>query len=268
MLWEDLTARTFPQAVKKARGVCVIPIGIMEKHGEHLPLGTDYFVARHTAVEASKQEPVVVFPPYYFTQIHEAKHQPGAIALSSKLFWDLLAECCDEIGRNGFTKIILHNCHGGNGSFLSHFTFMMLEKDHDYAVYLPRHEGDPAMEKLLLKLRKGKKVVEGHAGHGETSMILAIRPQTVHMDAVPLKTEVSHGRLDHLSRIMTPMWWYAAYPNHYEGNARTANAAEGKIMLDSMVGHLVRVIRAVKKDTVTAKLQKEFHARTRHRFVK
>ena len=41
MKWEELTAKDFPKAVRKARGVCVIPLGCLEKHGDHLPVGTD-----------------------------------------------------------------------------------------------------------------------------------------------------------------------------------------------------------------------------------
>jgi creatinine amidohydrolase len=268
MLWEDLTARNFPQAVRKAKGVCVIPLGIMEKHGEHLPLGTDYFVARYTAEKAADREPVVVFPPYYFTQIHEAKHQPGTIALSVKIIWDLLAECCDEIHRNGFNKIILHNCHGGNNDFLQYFTFMMLERKREYVVYLPYEVRDQTLEKQLEKIRKGKKIFDAHAGHGETSMILVIRPHTVHMDAIPVKTEFPLKRLSHLPSVKTPIWWYADYPNHYAGNARTADTEEGKMMLESMTNRLIAVIKAVKKDKEALRLQKEFYSRLHHQFVR
>ncbi|MBQ2931988.1 MAG: creatininase family protein, partial [Clostridia bacterium] len=41
MLWEHLREEEFEDAVKRSGGVCVIPLGCIEKHGQHLPQGTD-----------------------------------------------------------------------------------------------------------------------------------------------------------------------------------------------------------------------------------
>jgi len=65
--WEELTASDFPGAVKRAQGVCVLPIGVIEKHGPHLPLGTDVMAARAAAIGAAQREYAVVFPHYYTT---------------------------------------------------------------------------------------------------------------------------------------------------------------------------------------------------------
>src|SRR4030042_5310464 len=71
--YEELTAPDFIEAVEKSQGVCVIPMGIMEKHGPHLPLGTDMINIREIVNRAAMREFVVVFPPFYFGQINEAK---------------------------------------------------------------------------------------------------------------------------------------------------------------------------------------------------
>ncbi|GAI48618.1 unnamed protein product, partial [marine sediment metagenome] len=39
--WEELTASDFRDAIAQSKGVCILPFGILEKHGPHLPLGTD-----------------------------------------------------------------------------------------------------------------------------------------------------------------------------------------------------------------------------------
>lgn len=64
--YEELTAAQFVQAVEKADGTCIIPLGVMEKHGEQLPLGTDLYAARETARLAAAQEYVIVYPPLLF----------------------------------------------------------------------------------------------------------------------------------------------------------------------------------------------------------
>jgi creatinine amidohydrolase len=83
--WEELTAEDFRAAIQQSQGVCLLPFGILEKHGPHLPLGTDLLDVRHAALTAAQQEFAVVFPEYYFGQIFEARHQPGTIAYSAHL---------------------------------------------------------------------------------------------------------------------------------------------------------------------------------------
>ena len=83
--WEELTAADFKDAIARAQGTCLLPFGILEKHGPHLPLGNDLLNVRYVALNAAQQEYAVVFPEYYFGQIFEAKHQPGTVAYSARL---------------------------------------------------------------------------------------------------------------------------------------------------------------------------------------
>src|ERR1700728_346252 len=83
--WEELTAADFRQGILQSKGVCLLPFGILEKHGPHLPLGTDLLNVRYASLHAVEQEYAVVFPEYYFGQIFEAKHEPGTIAYSREM---------------------------------------------------------------------------------------------------------------------------------------------------------------------------------------
>src|SRR5689334_698828 len=107
--WEELTAADFREGIQGSQGTCLLPFGIIEKHGPHLPLGTDLLDVRYAALHAAEQEYVVVFPEYYFGQIFEAKSQPGTIAYSSELQLELLQQTTDEMARNGCKKIIIVN---------------------------------------------------------------------------------------------------------------------------------------------------------------
>lgn len=73
---EELTAPDFVKAVDKSSKTVILPIGVFEKHGPHMPLGTDLYTAREIALRAAEKEYTVVFPWYYFSQINEARHQP------------------------------------------------------------------------------------------------------------------------------------------------------------------------------------------------
>ena len=132
---EEMNALQFKEAVKKSEQTVILPIGVLEKHGPHMPLGTDVYTAREMALRAAEKEYTVVFPWYYFSQINEAKHQPGTIAYSPELIWKILQETLDELSRNGFKKIIIVNGHGGNKAFLEYFGISQLSQRRDYALY-------------------------------------------------------------------------------------------------------------------------------------
>src|ERR1700692_2218522 len=95
--WEDLSTADFRRAIEQSKGTCLLPFAILEKHGPHLPLGTDLLNVRYAALHAAEKEYAVVFPEYYFGQIFEAKHEPGTMAYSRDLQLKLLQETTDEM---------------------------------------------------------------------------------------------------------------------------------------------------------------------------
>src|SRR5947207_11300948 len=129
--WEELTAPDFVNAIQEAKGTCLLPIGILEKHGAHLPLGNDLINVRYVSEHAAGQEYAVVFPAYYFGQIFEARHQPGTVAYSARMQLDLLQETTDEMARNGCKKIVIVNGHGGNNNLLPYFAKSQLAAPHN-----------------------------------------------------------------------------------------------------------------------------------------
>jgi len=255
--WGELTAPDFVKAVKKSGGVCLIPIGVFEKHGPHLPLGTDLIDVRQIALRAATEEYALVFPEYYFSQILEAKHQPGTIAYSPKLIWSILQETCDELSRNGMKKIILLNGHGGNNSFLPFFSLAQLEKERDYCVVLFKPEPDPVVEKKVEKLKETKN--GGHADETETSMMQVSRPDLVHIDRAKDQSGKDLARLKHIPSKYTGIFWYAQYPNHYAGDGSYAKPELGELLIDSQADQLVELIKVLKKDDTILELQNRFY---------
>jgi len=253
---EELTAPDFIKAIELSGGVCIIPMGIMEKHGPHLPLGTDLIDVREMVFRAVKKEYGIVFPHYYFGQIYEAKQQPGTIAYSHTLVWDILQETCDELARNGIKKIILVNGHGGNNNFIQYFCQAQLESEKDYTVVFFQHQADPEVEKRVRELRKT--TTGGHADETETSMMIAHRPDLVHLERGKDQSGENLERLDHLEYGYTGIWWYARYPNHYAGDGSEANPEIGNLLMDSRAGQLAELIRILKKDNTILELQNRF----------
>ena len=254
--WEELTAPDFVRAVERSGGTAIIPLGIVEKHGPHLPLGTDLLDAREVVLRAVKREYSIVFPPYYFGQIFEAKHQPGTIAYSDRLMWDLLQETLDEISRNGIKKIVLVNGHGGNDNYLQFFCQAQLARRRDYVVFLFQGSGSAEAQAKVKALRKT--TMDMHAGELETSMVVAHRPDLAHPERAGEQSGADQARLEGLKNAYTAIWWYARFPNHYAGDGGPASAQLGNLALDAEAEQLAELIRAVKADTKVLELQNRF----------
>ena len=255
--YEELTAPDFPKAVEKSAKTCILPIGVFEKHGPQLPLGTDLYTSREYSIRAAEKEYTVVFPWYYFSQINEARHQPGTISYSPELIWKVLQETLDELARNGFEKIIIVNGHGGNSAFLNFFGMAQLSERRSYTLYWFQPKSDPEVVKKAEDLTMHDKL-DAHAGNKESSMMTAIVPKVVHIERAAQQSGEDQDRLRNLSNVYTGIWWYAKYPNHYGGDGSKANAQAGEMLINSTVSQLVQLIQSVKKDEVTPALQKQF----------
>ena len=255
--WDELTAVQFPEALQKSNQTCVLPIGILEKHGPHSPIGTDLIHAREIAARVVKNEYAVVFPDYFYGQINEARQQPGTFALPSNVIYPLMEATCDEIARNGFKKILIINAHGGNPEFLHFFMQSLLNKRHDYAVYLYEPENDRSYSKQLSQMRKSDPSTDMHAGETETATLLYLRPDLMHMDAAASQSGADQKRST-LTNLYTPIWWYASYPNHYAGEGAKATKELGKFIVDHEIASFTDALKQVKADTKTLQLQNEY----------
>ena len=258
--WEELTAADFRAAIARAQGACLLPFGIMEKHGPHLPIGNDLLNVRYAALHAAEQEYAVVFPEYYFGQIFEAKHEPGTIAYSRGLQLQLLQETTDEMARNGCKKIIIVNGHGGNNSLLPFFAQSQLETPRDYVVYVQglarSGPGEPA--------HKSNPATDMHAGESETSMSMIARPDLVHLDRAAQESGADQARVKLPDGLYTGIWWYGRFPNHYAGEGAAASRELGEFEAKTWINAIVQAIRAVKADRESLRLQNEFYERSKH----
>jgi creatinine amidohydrolase len=258
MQWEQLTATDLAEAVRHTR-VSVLAIGVLEKHSEHLPLGTDYLVAHAIACRAAELEPAVVFPPFYFGQIYEARCFPGAVTLKPTLLLDVFQGVLDEIGRNGFKKIIIYSAHGGNTHFLRFLSQSALWQERPYSLYIPERMLSPEGEEEWKKMRDTE--LGGHACEWETSMVLAIHPELVKMDRIPEQPASPLNRMRDLPPTHTGISWYSDYPDHYAGDARPATREKGQTLLRFASDYLAQYIAAVKADRMVPTLMAEFFRR-------
>lgn len=256
--WEELTGPDFIKAIKASQGTCLLPIGILEKHGPHLPLGSDLLNARYTAEHAAEKEYTVVFPAYYFGQIAEARQEPGTVSYSREMQLALLQATTDEMGRNGCKKILIINGHGGNGHLLPYFAQTQLDKPHDYVVYI-FDQRTPAAGGP-----KKKTTNDQHAGESETSKQLIVAPNLVHMDRARDESGADQHHQNLPDGVYTGIWWYARFPDHYAGEGAAGNQELGQYQMTWWIDSVSKVLAAIKADDASLRLQNEFFEKTTH----
>ena len=263
VLWEELTAKKFDVWVKKSEGVCILPIGVLEKHGSHLPLGTDMYIANAVSKKAAEQTSVVMFPYYFLGQIAEARHVKGTLAASHRLIMDAMLEMCDEIHRNGFTKILILNGHGGNEHFLPFFCQQFPGLNRPYSVYtyfLPNLTNE---QLKAVQDRTGEDNMGEHAGFMETALMMHLRPDLVNMEEHKAPESVNLERMKNTEGlgVFSGFNWYSKFPYHFAGDASRATPPHGLYIFDILLANVVNVIQAVKADNVSAGLIKEYNDR-------
>ena len=272
MLWEHLREEEFKDAIKKSNGVCLLPIGCQEKHGQHIPVGTDTIIASNIAKDAAKLEYAVVFPTFYFGEKSGAGEFKGTIMLSHDLKYQMLKEFCDEIHRNGFKKILICSAHGGNSALLNQFTRNMLCESPDYQIMwtdiLSSSDGDNIETilsrgfdyltdddvKLLKSYKERGTIMVGHACFFETCVTHHYEPCSVRLDKIKQEESTDNKRFTKLSQngINSPFTWMANCPNSYHcDNDFTTNERISRAVAENSVMVLKDKIKFLKDETIS-----------------
>lgn len=271
--WLYVTSAEFPALRELAKQTCVIPIGCVEKHSLHLPLGQDILQVSHIAHEASKLEPVCVFPDFAFGDISGGTNPDmGFIEMPLELRNDMLGHFCKEISRNGFKKIIIFNGHGGNTHWLYSFMRRVDQSKHDYVVCVVNTSAvtPHGMAKLLLEKGTGaipeltkedealilkyhaENMLIGHAGFSETSRMMGISPEHVRMDLLGIESGKSRNLTQKFSDAgigIRDGGWGINFPNAFCGDdPYGCNERIGKATIRLEAERLANAIRVIKED--------------------
>lgn len=272
ILWENLREPDFPEAIEKSKGVCVVPLGAMEKHGAHMPVGTDNIIAEKTAILAAEKEPVVIFPTFRFGDVNTLQNFRGSICFSTKLLFDYLTELCREIARSGFKKILLLNAHGGNPPLLTTFCRSNREKKLDYVVMFANSYGTSPrdMKKAFAERREDFPYItdedigivdkylaaEKSKGHGDFDELLLVyneSPETIDISKMGDEDGEDTFRTARLREfgIFSGGNFLADCPNSYSATYFPyVNERLAKAYTEIRVDYIAKMFKVVKEDTV------------------
>jgi len=265
MEWLKMTGPAFRKYLASGSAVAVLPTGSIEKHGEHLPMGTDTLNVEFVAREASKRAGAVMLPALAYTLVHEMKASAGAVSLRAKTFLAVLEEICDDVARNGVKKIVLVNGHGGNNYILMTFIQDLPGKGKDYAVYHV-NVGSCISSENREKIEALSKttVPGGHADDVETDATLSTYPDLVDLDAISQDPQAGVSRLDFdIKPARAQTWWYAEYPDSLAGDPRFPSHERGKLIVTAAVEGLTDLLIRIRDDKKVAERNAAFEAEAR-----
>lgn len=282
MRWEDLREEEFEDAIVRSKGLCVLPMGCLEKHGQHLPVGTDYYFAESIAQKAAMLEDAVVFPTGFWLGdvacFHSDKYQKtsGGFGLNLKTMLRTLEELCDEIARNGFTKILLFNVHGGSLSVCDTFLNEIARKEKPYTVLnCLGFLGDPCQPEPFVKIitenrEKFPMITDtdiavmkswiptgyqgGHGNFLETALLIADRPELAAPERYYAENGINNHRTDYLTKLGLNIVqdWVTRYPNMYSGAApHGCSQSIGQAMMLLQVERAAEIYKTVKNSNFT-----------------
>ncbi|HEV7536397.1 MAG TPA: mycofactocin biosynthesis peptidyl-dipeptidase MftE [Acidimicrobiia bacterium] len=216
MAWPDVAAIA-------GQSVLVVPVGSTEQHGPHLPLGADSGVAVALAERLAAARPdVLVAPPLPYGSAGEHAAFPGTLSIGAAALELVLVELVRSA--DAFAGVVLVSGHGGNAAPLAAAVATLRSEGRAVLGWMPRIPAGDA-----------------HAGRTETSLLLALAPETVRLaaaepgDVRPLAAVIGDLRRHGVAAVS---------PNGVLGDPTGATAEEGHHLLDELATDLIASVKA------------------------
>lgn len=204
-------ANPLPPASNTAKAI-IIPIGHTEQHGHHLPLSTDNLIIEAIASGTAAAVPdlAVALPTFPYGVSTHRQSFAGTLNVGGRPFEDFWLGVLDVLVGRGFDRFYLMSGHGGNCSFLVNVVKYAGERHRRiFAATAWLHTSGHIAGPVVQETRRSERGGMGHAGELETAMILALRPDLVHMERV----------IDEIEFVSTPSY----FMDWIEGGELVAN---------------------------------------------
>jgi creatinine amidohydrolase len=247
--------------------VAVISTGHTEQHGHHLPLSTDSLIVEAIAqgISASAPRDVFCLPVWPYGVSSHTRAFPGTLNLGGRAFEDFFLEIVDSLVRLGAEMIYFSNGHGGNHSFLVNVIKYAGER-HPHAFIATEwlHTTGPALERY----RQSKPGGMGHGGELETSYVLHLRPDLVHMDRATTETDflsTPNFTMDWLEAgklIANPPWRDDTTSGIY-GDARLGSADKGRRWLEAASDEKLEILQEIREQHTRRQIRRTTYGENR-----
>jgi creatinine amidohydrolase len=219
MLLEEMTTVEVEEALKSCQSV-IIPFGVMEAHGPHLPLCVDTLQAYDAAKRAAALTPVFVAAPVPYGYCRSLAGHPGTIGITAATLRSLAFDIMQSLYATGVRNFILYSGHAS----AMHNTSLEEAAERLISVGPEANVAVVVEYDVVLKRAAGlyETARDQHAGEVETSRVLTIRPDLVRTDRLPEESYRDSAR-PILVRDVRRYW-----PTSVEGAPRLAAVEKGE----------------------------------------
>lgn len=248
--WADLRTTDFA-GLDPARTVAVLPVGATEQHGPHLPLSVDQVLVDGIVARALPQLPpdasVLVLPTQQVGYSPEHVQFPGTLTLPIETVIATWVALGEGVARAGVRKLLLFNSHGGQASLLD-IVARELRVRCNLIVYGCSWWNLPLGDEVMGLFPADEHRFGVHAGDMETSLMLALAPDSVRMAQARNFASASRERAARYpvlgnGRSAKLGWAMQDYnPQGAAGNAAAASAEKGQAVLDAAARQLALLL--------------------------
>lgn len=243
-VWLDrMTSPLVRQAIENGCDTILLAVGSTEQHGPHLPLGTDSLIGDKLVERVAKKLGNALVAPTI--RIGMSEHHmafAGSMTLREETLEEVLVDCCRSLARHGFRLIVLVPTHGGNVKTVIRATERLTRES--LSARAVTQSDDSAYLAAMVEVGAKYKVTPGevgtHAGHLETSVMLADYPEIVDM------TRAARGTVDlgsDYEERLHEQGMHRLSPVGILGDATKATAEAGRDYNEAIVNKLVEQIR-------------------------
>ncbi len=226
---EELTSEEFKKLRETIKSI-IIPVGSIEAHGPHLPLGTDLFTIYEISKKLVKEVKIFLSPPIYFGLCRSTRDLPGTITLKGETLKSLLLDILESLYHQGLRNFIILSGHAGgtHNAYLIDTAEAFLEKYGDARFFIAD------IIKLLKEILQELGIPErdSHAGEWETSLMMYLKGELVR--------DLSLAFEDYPT---FPKFWVLKEKENYWssgiwGNPHKASKEKGKILTEKLLQKL------------------------------
>ncbi len=252
MRWQEIQ-----QFRDRGRDLALIPVGSVEQHGFHLPVGTDSMVAIRLAEEAAQRTNAIVTPPLWFGWSPHHLALPGTISIRPQVLIEVLFDVLSSLAAHGFKRFVIINGHRIANLPWIQISAEKAQRELDVRVVIY----DPAYMSKEIADSMGFGEV-GHAEEVETSHMLHIMPHLVQMkeakDFVSPETRLYHvdprvpgDTLCYVPSTAKDLEQKAEESGGAHGRPTLATGEKGKQLHEHLLARLIEVIRELNRDRDT-----------------
>lgn len=243
--WTEYSTDEIPQLVQELP-VALLPLGAVEEHGPHLPVGTDILVADRLAERVAARTGVILLPCLHYGQVWSLSRFPGSVGVSETTLRAMLIEIAQSLASQGIRGLAFLSGHLGNLSAMREAARTLKTACPGLIVQTMAYPQLDALQQGILESPRWHPQFV-HADEFETSILLALAPEYVRME----KAQAEYPPLPP-DFAVSPWFWdeFGDRLSGVFGDPTVASADKGHRLLDRLeeivVGYVLHLIERVR----------------------